>query len=67
MKKEIKSTLSGVALGVGLFLVFLVLKLTGLISWSWWLVASPLLGYGVILMIMLIITLCLYSHYKNNP
>lgn len=32
--------------GVGfsglLFLVFLVLKLTGVIDWSWWLVTSPL-------------------------
>ena len=25
-----------------LFLIFLVLKLTGYIAWSWWLVASPL-------------------------
>ena len=27
-----------------LFLVFLVLKLTGHISWSWWWVTSPLWG-----------------------
>ena len=27
-----------------LFLVFLVLKLTGFIGWSWWLVTAPLWG-----------------------
>ena len=25
-----------------LFIVFLALKLTGIISWSWWLIAAPL-------------------------
>lgn len=67
MKKEIKSFLSGIVLIVGLTLVFLVLKLTGIISWSWLAVISPLLVYAAILIIMFIITLCLYSHYKNNP
>lgn len=32
----------GVGIGVVLFLVFLVLKLTGTIAWSWWWVSSPL-------------------------
>jgi len=27
-----------------LFIVFLVLKLVGIISWSWWIVTSPLWG-----------------------
>lgn len=66
MKKEIKSFLSGIVLIVGLTLVFLVLKLTGIISWSWLAVISPLLVYAAILIIMIIITLYLYSHYKNN-
>lgn len=66
MKKEIKSFLSGIVLIVGLTLVFLVLKLTGIISWSWLAVISPLLVYAAILIIMFIITLYLYSHYKNN-
>ena len=31
-----------------LFLIFLVLKLTGHISWSWWWVTAPLwLGFAV--------------------
>lgn len=34
--------------GIGIlgatFLVFLVLKLTGVVSWSWWWVTAPLWG-----------------------
>jgi hypothetical protein len=33
-----------VSLAKVLFVVFLVLKLTGAISWSWWWVVSPLLA-----------------------
>lgn len=31
-----------ISLPVGLFLVFLTLKLCGVITWSWWWIASPL-------------------------
>ena len=37
-----------------LFLVFLVLKLVGVIAWSWWWVFSPLIVSGVIALIFLI-------------
>lgn len=37
-----ESTSSGIGLGTVLFIVFLVLKLTGTINWSWWWVTSPL-------------------------
>ena len=41
-----------------LFLIFLVLKLTNTIAWSWWLVTAPLwLPSGIFLVIMLIIFL----------
>lgn len=33
---------TGIGFPALLFLVFLVLKLTGYISWSWWWVTSPL-------------------------
>jgi hypothetical protein len=33
---------SGIGLGGVLFVVFLVLKLCGVIGWSWWWVTSPL-------------------------
>lgn len=48
-----KSTSSGLGLGSVLFIVFLILKLTGNIDWSWWWVTSPLwipLTLGVIIL-----------------
>lgn len=35
-------TSSGFSLGTVLFLIFLVLKLCNVITWSWWWVTSPL-------------------------
>lgn len=48
-----KSTSNGIGFGTVLFLVFLVLKLTGNIDWSWWWVTSPLwipLALGVVIL-----------------
>jgi hypothetical protein len=39
---ENKNTSGGIGIGMTLFLIFLVLKLTDMIDWSWWLVTSPL-------------------------
>ena len=47
------NTSNGIGFGTVLFLVFLVLKLTGNIDWSWWWVTSPLwipLALGVVVM-----------------
>ena len=47
------NTSNGIGFGTILFLVFLVLKLTGNIDWSWWWVTSPLwipLALGVVVM-----------------
>jgi hypothetical protein len=47
-----KTSSSGLGLGSVLFIVFLVLKLTGNIDWSWWWVTSPLwipLALGVVI------------------
>lgn len=38
-----------------LFVVFLVLKLTGVIAWSWWLVCAPLYPALVIYIILFFI------------
>lgn len=48
-----------VSCGVGfteiLFLVFLVLKLTGVIDWSWWWITAPLWGgFGILLAIFFV-------------
>ena len=56
MSKNSKS--SGLGILAVLQVVFLVLKLTGLIDWSWWLVLVPLwadIGFGLLLIIMALI------------
>ena len=40
MSKE--SSSSGIGIGMVLFLIFMVLKLTNHIDWSWWWITSPL-------------------------
>lgn len=42
---------SGIGMPAILFLIFLVLKLTGYINWSWWWVTAPMWG-GVILFLI---------------
>lgn len=37
-----KSSSGGLSLGMVIFIVFLILKLTNNIDWSWWWVTSPL-------------------------
>lgn len=42
----------GFTLFGALFLVFLILKLTHVINWSWWWVTAPL--WGVVLLVIII-------------
>jgi hypothetical protein len=50
------STASGISFSSILFIVFLVLKLTGTIDWSWWWVTAPLwIPVGLVLIIALVI------------
>jgi hypothetical protein len=44
----------GITLDMVLFIVFLVLKLTHVIDWSWWWVTSPLWIPLVIIIVLLI-------------
>jgi hypothetical protein len=37
-----ESSSSGIGIGMILFLIFMVLKLTNHIDWSWWWITSPL-------------------------
>ena len=46
-----------VGIGFILFIVFLVLKLTKVVTWSWWLVTAPLwIPFGIVLVIVIIVT-----------
>ena len=55
-----------------LFLVFLVLKLTKVIDWSWWWITAPLwgpIGVCVVLLIIGVILIALadgYTHGKRR-
>ena len=56
MNYESKS--SGLGILAVLQIVFLILKLTGLIDWSWWLVLVPLwvdIGFGLLFIILALI------------
>jgi hypothetical protein len=49
-----KETSGGISFNMILFLIFLVLKLTGHIDWSWWWVTSPL-WIGIVLFIIIVL------------
>lgn len=53
--------------GIGLpgltFLVLLVLKLTGNITWSWWWVTCPLWGSFVLFVIFFIVLMLIGARY----
>jgi len=47
-----------------LFVVFLVLKLTGVIDWSWWWITAPLwIGIASWIVILLIVLLIIFIAY----
>jgi len=51
-----KSTQSGgIGLGMLLFLIFMILKLTHYIDWSWWYVTMPLWGGAALILAIFII------------
>ena len=53
-----KKTGGSISISTVLFIVFLVLKLTGVISWSWWWVTAPL-WIPTILVVILITIICI--------
>lgn len=63
MKDKVSNTASGGVSFLGLlFIAFLVLKLCGVIDWSWWWVTAPLWGglavtisFGLIGLIILLV------------
>ena len=54
-----ENTSSGIGLGTILFVVFLVLKLCGVIDWSWWWVTAPIwIPVAFCLLIIIITVMC---------
>ena len=56
---------NGIGLGGVLFVVFLVLKLTGVIGWSWWWVTGPLWIPAVIVIIAFAV-ICVVATVKRR-
>lgn len=56
-----KSSSSGIDFGGILFCVFLILKLTGVIDWSWWWVTAPL---WITTLLLIIIGVATWLYYK---
>lgn len=55
-KYRMTSSNDGVGITTVLFIVFLVLKLVGVINWSWWWVTSPLwIHIGILLLTIFIV------------
>ena len=51
---------TGIGLDTILFVVFLILKLTGYIDWSWWWVTAPLwipVAIGLVVIVIYVIIL----------
>lgn len=51
----------GIGLGGAVFLVFLVLKLTGYIDWSWWWVTVPIWGVFAAVLGVMIASAAVYA------
>lgn len=56
---------SGIGMPAILFLIFLVLKLTGYIDWSWWWVTAPMWA-GVILVLIVVILVAIAKASDNR-
>lgn len=55
MSKNSNVNSDGIGIGTLLFMVFLVLKLTNVIDWSWWWVTSPLwIPFSIVVLCMII-------------
>lgn len=57
---------SGYGIGFILFLVFLILKLCNVITWSWWWVTAPIWIPAALILIFLLVTIILYFLSKRK-
>lgn len=70
MSKNTKTTTTGVSLLGVLQIIFIVLKLCGLIDWSWWKVFIPMwIDLGIIagfLLLYLVVLVIAYIYDKHS-
>lgn len=77
MKDNSVRVSSGISLSGLTFIVFLVLKLCGVIDWSWWWVTAPLWGpfalliaglivYCLVLMLIATIRICIHKKKEKR-
>jgi len=66
MSNKNNNTSNGLGLGTILFLIFMILKLTGYITWSWWYVTLPLWGPALLVLVILgIVAFIAYNEHKR--
>lgn len=56
-----KTTSSGIGFGSALLLTFIILKLVGVINWSWWWVLSPI---WIPIVLLLAVSILLFVVYR---
>ena len=69
MSSQVNVSGGGIGLGGVLFVVFLVLKLTGVIAWSWWWVTAPLwIPVAIFAAVILIgLSVVAIKHFIEKP
>ena len=60
-----KTTSGGIGFGSALLLTFIILKLVGVIDWSWWWVLSPIWIPVVLLLAMSVLLFVVYKICKH--
>lgn len=66
MNNKNNTTGGGLGLGGVLGVIFIVLKLVGVIDWSWWWVLSPF-WIGTLLTFLIIFGAYFYYKWKESP
>jgi hypothetical protein len=64
MSKNNSNSSNGIGLFSLMFLIFMTLKLTGYITWSWWWVTAPLWGGFALIGVIAIIAVAFFMFKK---
>lgn len=66
MEQHNHAASGGIGFLGALTLIFIVLKLCGVISWSWWLVLMPLwIELGIVLILFVIMFVIVWRHLED--